>query len=208
MAAAVGLAGARSIAAIAEWAADALQPVRAAPGARRDAPDHVAVPAETTIRRTLARLDADALAAAIGAWLTDRDRVAMVAGAGVRRAVAVDGKRCAPSPPSGSASDEQDITTERRSLPPAQPMLPLSGLAATAGVGLHQRPPASTVAVVPAQLVEKADRMFASAAAPVFMGGPRDWPGGRLGVRGYRAEASRRTTPSLPNGVPLMLPRT
>ena len=90
---------------------------------------------------------------------------------------------------------------------PAQPMM-LSGQAATAGVGLHQRPPSSTVAVVPAQLVEKADRMFASAAASAFVGGPPDWPGGRLGVRGYRAGASRRTTPSLPNGVPLMLPRT
>jgi DDE_Tnp_1-associated len=59
------LAGARSIAAIVEWAADAPQPVRAALGARRDAPGHFAVPAEATIRRTLARLDADALAAAV-----------------------------------------------------------------------------------------------------------------------------------------------
>jgi hypothetical protein len=92
MAAAAVLAGARSIAAIAEWAADAPQPVRAALGARRDAPGHFAVPAETTIRRTLARLDADALAGAIGAWLTDRDQAAVVAWADVRRAVAVDGK--------------------------------------------------------------------------------------------------------------------
>jgi predicted transposase YbfD/YdcC len=92
MAAAAVLAGARSIAAIAEWATDAPQPVRAALGARRDAPGHFAVPAEATIRRTLGRLDADALAGAIGAWLTDRDRAAVVAEAGVRRAVAVDGK--------------------------------------------------------------------------------------------------------------------
>ena len=55
-------------------------------------PDHFAVPAEATIRRTLSRLDPDALAGAIGAWLTDRDRAAVVARAGVRRAVAVDGK--------------------------------------------------------------------------------------------------------------------
>jgi hypothetical protein len=67
MAAAAVLAGARSIAAIAEWATDAPQPVRAALGARRDAPGHFAVPAEATIRRTLGRLDADALAGAIGA---------------------------------------------------------------------------------------------------------------------------------------------
>jgi hypothetical protein len=46
LAAAAVLAGARSIAAIGEWAAEAHQPVRAALGARRDAPDHFAVPAE------------------------------------------------------------------------------------------------------------------------------------------------------------------
>jgi predicted transposase YbfD/YdcC len=84
------LAGARSIAAVAEWATDAPQPVRAALGARRD--PHTAhwvraVPSETTIRRTLTRLDATALAAAIGAWLADRDRSDRRP-----RAVAVGGK--------------------------------------------------------------------------------------------------------------------
>jgi hypothetical protein len=74
LAAAAVLAGARSFAAIAEWATDAPQPVRAALGAWRDAPDHWAVPAEATIRRTLGRLDANALAAAVGAWLADRQR--------------------------------------------------------------------------------------------------------------------------------------
>jgi predicted transposase YbfD/YdcC len=94
LAAAAVLAGARSIAAIAEWAADAPQPVRAALGARRDAPDHFAVPAEATIRRTLSRLDADALAAAVGAWLADRERERERprSAASRRRAVAVDGK--------------------------------------------------------------------------------------------------------------------
>jgi predicted transposase YbfD/YdcC len=87
MAAAAVLGGARSLAAIAEWAADAPQPIRAALGARRDAPDHWAVPAETTLRRTLGRLDADAVAGAIGAWLADRDRPGRR-----RRALAVDGK--------------------------------------------------------------------------------------------------------------------
>jgi hypothetical protein len=53
LAAAAVLAGARSIAAIAEWAADAPQPVRAALGARHHAPGHCSVPAEATIRRTL-----------------------------------------------------------------------------------------------------------------------------------------------------------
>jgi predicted transposase YbfD/YdcC len=87
MAAAAVLAGARSITAIAEWAADTPQPVRAALGARRDAPDRWVVPAEATIRRALARVDPTALAAVIGAWLTDRDHPGQR-----RRAVAVDGK--------------------------------------------------------------------------------------------------------------------
>jgi predicted transposase YbfD/YdcC len=92
LAAAAVLAGARSIAAIAEWAAEAPQPVRAALGTRRDAPDHLAVPAEATIRRTLARLDADALAAAVGAWLADWDRGRSRPVASRWPAVAVDGK--------------------------------------------------------------------------------------------------------------------
>jgi predicted transposase YbfD/YdcC len=87
MAAAAVLAGARSMTAIAEWAADAPQPVRAALGARRDNPDHCSVPSETTIRRTLGRLDADALATAIGAWLANRDDPTRH-----RRVIAVDGK--------------------------------------------------------------------------------------------------------------------
>jgi DDE family transposase len=86
MAAAAVLTGARSMTAIAEWAEDAPQPVRAALGARRDAPDHWVVPSEATIRRALARLDAAALATAVGTWLADRDPPRR------RRAVAVDGK--------------------------------------------------------------------------------------------------------------------
>jgi len=93
LAAAAVLAGARSIAAIAEWAADAPQPVRAALGTRRDPRTGRwvwAVPTETTIRRTLARVDPEALAAAIGAWLADRDQPDQPDRR--RRAVAVDGK--------------------------------------------------------------------------------------------------------------------
>ena len=93
LAAAAVLAGARSIAAIAEWAAEAPQPVRAALGTRRDPRTGRwvwAVPTETTIRRTLARVDPEALAAAIGAWLADRDRPGQPGQH--RRAVAVDGK--------------------------------------------------------------------------------------------------------------------
>jgi DDE_Tnp_1-associated len=91
LAAAAILVGARSIAAIAEWAADAPQPVRAALGTRHDPRSGRwvwAVPSETTIRRTLARVDPEALAAAIGALLADRDRP----GQQRRRVVAVDGK--------------------------------------------------------------------------------------------------------------------
>jgi hypothetical protein len=88
LAAAAVLAGARSVTAIAEWAAEAPQPVRAALGTRRDPlTGRWADPTETTIRRTLARLDAEALAAAIGGWLADRERPSQH-----RRAVAVDGK--------------------------------------------------------------------------------------------------------------------
>jgi DDE_Tnp_1-associated/Transposase DDE domain len=90
LAAAAVLAGARSIAAIAEWAADAPQPIRTALGARHHAPGHRSVPAEATIRRTLARLDADALAGAIGAWLAAGPRRSRSTSR--RRAVAVDGK--------------------------------------------------------------------------------------------------------------------
>ncbi|HEY3215367.1 MAG TPA: transposase family protein [Candidatus Eisenbacteria bacterium] len=75
LAAAAVLAGARSMAAIAEWAADAPPMVRAALGARRDAlTGQRTVPAESTIRRTLGHLDDQALAVAVGAWLADRDR--------------------------------------------------------------------------------------------------------------------------------------
>jgi hypothetical protein len=97
LAAAAVLAGARSFTAIAEWAADAPQPVRAALGARRDPRTGRwiwTVPTETTIRRTLARLDAEALAAAVGAWLSRRDhhRDHHDQRRRRRRAVAVDGK--------------------------------------------------------------------------------------------------------------------
>jgi predicted transposase YbfD/YdcC len=111
LAAAAVVAGARSITAIAEWAADAPQPIRAALGARRDPlSGRFLVPSETTIRRTLARLDAHALAAVIGAWLAARDRDdpdpnrhGQGHGHRRRRAVAVDGKtlRGARCPPDG-----------------------------------------------------------------------------------------------------------
>jgi DDE_Tnp_1-associated len=66
------LAGARSLAAIGEWAADAPGPVLAALGARRDPlTGAFRPPAEATVRRVLARVDPDALDQVIGRWLAD-----------------------------------------------------------------------------------------------------------------------------------------
>ena len=76
------LAGARSFTAIAEWAADADQATREALGVTG------VVPCESTFRRTLQALDADALDGAAGSWAQQRTAPA----AGTRRAVAVDGK--------------------------------------------------------------------------------------------------------------------
>lgn len=67
------LAGARSFAAIGDWAA-------AHPGNDRAAD-------ESTFRRVFARLDADVLAAVIGAWLFTRTTIV-----GRRRVIAIDGK--------------------------------------------------------------------------------------------------------------------
>jgi predicted transposase YbfD/YdcC len=76
------LAGARSFTAIAEWAADA-------DPATRDALEITGVvPSESTFRRTLQNLDADALDEAAGAWAQQRTAPAP----GARRVIAVDGK--------------------------------------------------------------------------------------------------------------------
>jgi hypothetical protein len=95
MAAAAVLTGVRSFAGIAEWAAATPQPIRAALGARHDPrAGGFLVPTGATIRRTLGRLDADALAAAVGDWLVARDRHDHPAPAQRprQRAVAIDGK--------------------------------------------------------------------------------------------------------------------
>ena len=76
------LAGARSFTAIAEWAADADQGTRDALGVTG------AVPCESTFRRTLQHLHADALDEAAGSWAQQRTAPA----AGGRRMIAVDGK--------------------------------------------------------------------------------------------------------------------
>jgi DDE_Tnp_1-associated len=64
------LAGARSLAAIGEWAADAPGPILAALGLRRNPLTGAwRPPPEATVRRMLARVDPDALDRTIGAWL-------------------------------------------------------------------------------------------------------------------------------------------
>jgi predicted transposase YbfD/YdcC len=74
-------AGARSVSAISEWAADAPQPVLAALGVRRNPLTGIRRgPDEATIRRLLAR---------VGAWLADRLHPP---GRRRRRVIAVDGK--------------------------------------------------------------------------------------------------------------------
>ena len=89
------LAGARSLAAIGEWAADAPDQVLAALGVRRDPLRRVwRPPSEATVRRVLARVDPDALDLAIGRWLADQQppQATTRPPPAWRQAVAVDGK--------------------------------------------------------------------------------------------------------------------
>jgi len=87
VAAAAVAAGCRSFTAIGEWAGEAPQSVLRAMGARFDRTRRVFVaPDEATVRRVLQAVDADALDAAISAWLHAR------AGSHSPEAVAVDGK--------------------------------------------------------------------------------------------------------------------
>ena len=74
-------AGARSFAAIGQWAADAGSDALAALGVTRGAAD------ESTYRRTFAQVSADVLDALLGAWL--HTRVTRIGG---RMVIAVDGK--------------------------------------------------------------------------------------------------------------------
>jgi hypothetical protein len=64
------LAGAKSLAAIGEWAADAPSDVLARLGVRADPlTGAVRAPDESTVRKVLVNIDGDALDAAVGAWL-------------------------------------------------------------------------------------------------------------------------------------------
>jgi predicted transposase YbfD/YdcC len=91
------VAGASSLAAIGEWASDAPCQVLAALGVRRDPLTGAwRPPGEATVRRVLARIDADALDRAIGARLAARPPPPPAnpppAARSPRRAVAIDGK--------------------------------------------------------------------------------------------------------------------
>jgi predicted transposase YbfD/YdcC len=103
------LAGARTLAAIGEWASDAPGQVLAALGTRRDPWTGAwQPPAEATVRRVLARVDPDALDRAIGAWLAGQQPSSAAprpppAPCPPRRAVAVDGKTLRGSGHQGAA---------------------------------------------------------------------------------------------------------
>ncbi|MFJ2719794.1 ISAs1 family transposase [Streptomyces sp. NPDC087437] len=94
LAACAVLAGAKSLIAIAEWVADASPHLLVRLGGVCREPDTGPIaPAEATVRRVLQRVDGDALDAAIGSWLADRDRSADRDRADTAApALAVDGK--------------------------------------------------------------------------------------------------------------------
>lgn len=85
------LAGATSLLAVSEWIADAPAHVLERVGAHPDPllPRRV-LPAETTVRRLLARIDGDALDRTVGRWLADRRP--KTTGTAGPRGLAVDGK--------------------------------------------------------------------------------------------------------------------
>lgn len=89
LAACAVLAGATSLLAVGEWITDAPPHVLEHVGVRFDPlfPKRC-LPAETTVRRLLARIDGDALDLAVGRWLADRRHRTR----GRLRGLAVDGK--------------------------------------------------------------------------------------------------------------------
>lgn len=95
LAACAVLAGAKSLASIAEWVADTPPAVLTSLAGPVREPAGPVAPAEATVRHLLQRVDGDALDAAIGAWLADREHGPTPdrpANNRPRRALAVDGK--------------------------------------------------------------------------------------------------------------------
>jgi hypothetical protein len=97
------VSGARTITEIAEWGQRATTAVLEQLGIRRHLPGRRRAPSHATLTRLLAALDGDALDAAIGTYLAERDHTnAGGAGSAPRPAIAVDGKAL-----SGSAHRQQ-----------------------------------------------------------------------------------------------------
>lgn len=93
------LTGARSAAAVAEWAADAPQQVLAELGVFRDPLTGVyRAPDESTFRRILAGVDADALDEAVGRWFLASRPLSRLG----RQVYSVDGKTLRGSGPAGA----------------------------------------------------------------------------------------------------------
>ncbi|MES9525190.1 transposase family protein [Streptomyces capoamus] len=156
LAACAVLAGAKSLAAIAEWAADAPPNVLARLGGPCREPGRGPVaPAEATVRRVLQRIDGDALDTAAGSWLAGRERAA-----GQEENAPQTGGHPASGPPGLQASP-----------PPGSPATPPSGFGASPPPGLQASPPRGLRASRPPP-----PRLSSPSRSS---GGPGPWPGFR-----------------------------
>jgi hypothetical protein len=90
--AAAAVSGARTIDELAEWGARADAGLLATLGVRRHPLRWRHAPSRSAIGRVLEPLAADALDAAVGAWLAQRHRAGTAAGEDRRRVIAMDGK--------------------------------------------------------------------------------------------------------------------
>ncbi|MFI1566053.1 ISAs1 family transposase [Streptomyces sp. NPDC020490] len=152
------LAGAKSLAAIAEWAADAPPHVLARPGGPCREPDRGPVaPAEATVRRILQRIDGDAPDTAVGSRLAGREHAAgqedddsdrplpspAVDGKTVRGARRTDGKVHPPAATTGTGlvTAQREVDGKTDQITVSQPLpapLDLHGTAITFDA-LHSR---------------------------------------------------------------------
>ena len=151
------LCGARSFAAIGEWAADAPQWVLEVLGARRSwLRGALVAPHEATLRRTIQAFDADLLDAVISGWLAAAAATSTGGVAGLR-ALAVDGKTVrgawrpdgsqvhllsAISHDTGVVLAQREIAAKTNEIPELAPLLAgldLSGVVVTADALHTQR---------------------------------------------------------------------
>jgi len=153
------LCGARSFAAIGEWATDAPQWVLEVLGARRSwLRGALVAPHEATLRRTIQAFDADLLDAVISGWLAAAaTATASTGGVGGLRALAVDGKTvrgawrpdgsqvhllAAISHDTGVVLAQREIAAKTNEIPELAPLLAgldLSGVVVTADALHTQR---------------------------------------------------------------------